>query len=585
DFQLIVDGTNVAQNVAMDVAAGTHTIDELPRDGYVQVAIVCVDLDTFGMWALDGDVVEIASGQHVGCVVTNHEQPATLTLTKFVDNVNGGNLTSSDFQLQIDGNNVSQNVANELAAGSHTISEVPVDGYSLVGIECTDEDSGAPVTYDAGVTLALGQHVTCDVFNDADPVDLVITKSVEAGAHVAGGDSFDYTLSIDNLGPRDVDLGEAVVVTDRLPSGLEFVSYPSNCTAAGQELTCDLDPADLEVSDPPIVLTVTVHATAGALSGNYTNMSFVNTPDDPACVGTECVPSCDTQRNNVSCATTEITRDATVTIDKVDNVTGSVHPGGTYSYFITVGNSGPSTLLSGNVIVTDDLPAGLSLVSVDGPAPWACGSTDPVTCTYGATLDPGTSAPVITITVKVDGGFVGSSILNEASVAAVVDLIPDSPGKVVTAKDDETTAVVREADMSIDKSASVTSATVGTEFDWIIDITNHGPDTATNVVVNDALPAAFQVISVSATGGLSCTSTVSSVQCTSASMANGATARITIHVAVIATATAGPTTNSATVSSDPGDLVTGNNSDAASIVVNATSSQAPVPPGTTGSGT
>jgi uncharacterized repeat protein (TIGR01451 family)/LPXTG-motif cell wall-anchored protein len=580
DFQLQIDGADVAQEVPVEVAPGTHTLSEVQRSGYQLAAIICVQHGTDTIVST-GESVDVVAGEAVDCVFGNAALPAMLTVRKFIDPRNGGDLTSSDFQLQIDGANVSQNEALALAAGTHTVGEVAVPGYQMVGISCSDDDTQTSVAYDNGVALALGQHVTCNVTNVADPVDLAITKVDDGQSHVAGGAPFDYTITVDNLGPRDASITDSVTVTDRLPAGLEFVTYPDTCTPSGQDLVCDIDPADLEVADPPVEIVVTVKAAASAAAGTYTNLAFVDTPDDPACVGTDCAPSCDTNSNNIACVDTDITRGATVTIDKSDNV-DSVHPGDTYAYTVTVGNSGPSTML--DLAVTDDLPEGLILQSVSAAAPWSCNNADPVSCSYNEPLDPGDSAPAITINVKVDPAFLGTSIVNEASVVAVVTAKTAlDPGTVSTAKDDETTPVVRSADLTIDKSVSKTTAAIGEEFDWVLDVTNHGPDTATNVAIHDAMPAAFQVKTVTPTGA-SCTNTASSVDCTIASLANGGTAKVVGHVVVVATATTGATSNTATVGSDTADPNSADNSDTASISVTpATASQAPVPPASGGS--
>ena len=94
---------------------------------------------------------------------------------------------------------------------------------------------------------------------------------------------------------------------------------------------------------------------------------------------------------------------------------------------------------------------------------------------------------------------------------------------VVRRTDDETTHDRAQRRLSIDKSVSQTTATAGDQFNWILDITNHGPDLATNLVVSDTVPAAFEVIGTFPRAGLSCTNTGNSVQCTAASLANGAT--------------------------------------------------------------
>ena len=124
---------------------------------------------------------------------------------------------------------------NTVDVGLHTLTEVPVADYRLVAINCTDDDTQQPLTYDGGITLALGQHASCNMTNDDDPLDLAITKTDDGLVKVAGGDSFNYTITVDNLGPRDARASEVVTVTDRLPVGFEFVlPLPAGCTSLGQ---------------------------------------------------------------------------------------------------------------------------------------------------------------------------------------------------------------------------------------------------------------------------------------------------------------------------------------------------------------
>ena len=571
DFQLRIDGADVSQNAAHEVSPGAHTISELARPDYDQTGISCVDLATSATVGSGGSI-DVIVGQNVKCTVSNADKAPTLTVIKHVNPDNAGTALPSAFQLQIDGGNVPQNVAKNVQKGSHIVSEVPFAGYRLVGIDCTD--AGGPVVYDTntgGVTLALGQHVTCILTNQHDPIDLAITKSNDGKVKVAGGAPFDYTITVDNLGPRDAEVTDNVTVTDQLPSGLHFVSFPGNCTATGRTLRCLIDSADLQVTDPPVVLTVTAAAGPDAGNGVYTNVAFVNTPDDPACLGEGCVPACDPEvvNNNVACADTNIVRSAILAIDKVDNV-DNVHPGGTYNYNITVTNNGPSSFLP-NMTMTDDLPVGLDLVSVSAPSPWTCNTVDPIVCTYSGSLQPNASAPAITITVHLDPNFLGDSVVNTAQAIGTID-----PSHAVTTMDTETTPVARTANLSIDKSVTATTAFIGGTIDWVLLVTNHGPDTATNVVISDALPPAFTVSSVTASG-VSCSTTAQTVECTTATLANGASAIITVRANVV-----GPVsqsiTNTATVGSGATDPDPRDNTDSATVPVAEAASSPPVPP-------
>ena len=572
DFQLKIDTTNVPQGAPQTLPAGTHVISELARTGYTQTDVVCTDSLTDAVVADVAGSINLAAGQDVACTVFNADVPATLTVVKHVNPDVVPTADPASFQLTIDGGNVPQNVPQNKAAGLHTVGEVAVAGYALVAISCTLDGTTTVVDYSAGVTLALDQHVTCIVTNQHDPINLAITKTVSATPKVAGGAPFDYTITVDNLGPRDATAADNVTVTDQLPAGFQFVSFPANCTAALQTLTCAIAAADLQVADPPVVLTVTVKVSADTASGTYTNIAYVNTPGDPACVGNNCVPTCASETNNVACASTDVVRQSSIVVTKVDNVDASgVHPGGSFTYDITVTNAGPSSFLP-SMTMTDALPADLVLDSVDAASPWTCTTVGTIVCTYGAALAPGASAAVITVHVHVLGTSVLTSVTNVAQAVAVVE-----PGNVVTGTDDEVTTIVHTADLSIDKSAATTPGVIGSTFDWLIDVVNHGPDTATNLVINDPMPAEFRVESAaSATPGVNCTTTTSSVHCTLATLANGASIRITVHVTVL-----GPTgaaiTNTATVEASSADPNVPNNSDTVTVAVVASASSPPVP--------
>jgi len=85
--------------------------------------------------------------------------------------------------------------------------------------------------------------------------------------------------------------------------------------------------------------------------------------------------------------------------------------GGQFSYTITVANAGPDQAT--NVVVTDELPAGLTFVSAT-PSQGSCAGTTTVTCTLG-TLNSGAGA-TITLTVQAPGS--PTTLLNTATVIA-----------------------------------------------------------------------------------------------------------------------------------------------------------------------
>ncbi|MEZ5298189.1 MAG: hypothetical protein R2697_18545 [Ilumatobacteraceae bacterium] len=287
---------------------------------------------------------------------------ATLTLVKNVVNEpNGGNATVADFPLTAEGpvtlTGISGTaaVSSAVPAGSYTLSEDQlVEGY-LPSLFLCEGGTGT-------VTLVDGDNATCTITNVAQPVDLAITKNDDGVTAIAGGAPFDYTITVQNVGTRDADVGEPVTVVDELPLPLQWVSFPDNCEQAGQTLTCDIDPTLMTVGADPVVITVTVRAPADAASGTYVNHVSVTTEDDPVCepFGDCEPPPCEeaVNNNNVDCEPTPVDRQGAIQIVKTDNVADgvSVLPGQQYEYTLQVTNIGVSTILPG-LVVTDDLPA------------------------------------------------------------------------------------------------------------------------------------------------------------------------------------------------------------------------------------
>jgi uncharacterized repeat protein (TIGR01451 family) len=82
---------------------------------------------------------------------------------------------------------------------------------------------------------------------------------------------------------------------------------------------------------------------------------------------------------------------------------GNFIPGQTGTYAITVSNGIAAANTSGDVTVTENLPAGLSLVSMSGNG-WTCVSN---TCTSTSALSPGSTSTPIYVTVNVASGYSG----------------------------------------------------------------------------------------------------------------------------------------------------------------------------------
>lgn len=123
------------------------------------------------------------------------------------------------------------------------------------------------------------------------------------------------------------------------------------------------------------------------------------------------------------------------------------------------------------------------------------------------------------------------------------------------------------ADLTITKTVSAATVTVGDSLTYTLTVTNNGPDTAADVVLSDVLPS-----TVTVEGGTSVNapapdcSGLSPLRCSFGAMASGRTHAISVAVR---TRAAGSLSNTATVSSPTRDPNAANNSSTVTTTVNA----------------
>lgn len=119
------------------------------------------------------------------------------------------------------------------------------------------------------------------------------------------------------------------------------------------------------------------------------------------------------------------------------------------------------------------------------------------------------------------------------------------------------TAVAATADLSITKTDSADPVNEGAELTYTLKIANAGPDTANGVEVIDTLPSQLDFVSADASQG-TCDLQGKKVTCQLGTLANGATATVTIRVQPKKD---GQISNTATVSSTDTDSQSADNSD------------------------
>ena len=139
--------------------------------------------------------------------------------------------------MLLGGLNAAQGVTIPVKANTALAVGEVLDNAYVSNVSCVDIGDPDMAPLDSPLVLIEGENAFCTVTNTLKnvdgAVDLSITKTDNGLDQVAGGDSFDYTITVDNLGPGDPS--GAVTVTDLLPAGLTFVDAPAQLHTIGPD--------------------------------------------------------------------------------------------------------------------------------------------------------------------------------------------------------------------------------------------------------------------------------------------------------------------------------------------------------------
>ncbi len=308
------------------------------------------------------------------------------------------------------------------------------DGSDISGVAISDDVAGTPTlvsgdanndgilqsteawTYEATYTVAVDDPdpvtntVTVDGEDrDGEPTpqatdthdtsviplaDLSITKTSAPNPYVPG-EQLTYTIVVTNDGPS---AAEAVVVSDELPTGVEFVSATPDagtCENTEGTVTCDLGSL---AAGAVVTITIVVDVAADAPNEVSNTASVSTDTEDPDPSNNEDTDS------NLADPMADLVLDKSVSTD-------SALVGDELVYTLTVTNLGPSA--AGDVVVNEVLPASLTFVAAEA----SVGSYDDAAGTW----DIGTMAVDETVTLDVTAVVAeAGTITNSADVRSSV---------------------------------------------------------------------------------------------------------------------------------------------------------------------
>jgi large repetitive protein len=332
-----------------------------------------------------------------------------------------------------------------------------------------------------------------------------------------------------------------VVVTDVLPACLTYISdNQSTYNPAISDYTWNVAPFN---PGGTTTLSINVQVTDACVGPVITNTAQITTSGTPADPDGSSPASASFQVASADLSVSKTVNDSTPNV------------GDTITFTIVVTNNGPTNTTG--VAVTDILPLGLTFAGASATQ----GSYDSSSGVWTVgNLNNGASA-TLSLQAQVLPNAAGGVVTNTATISSFV--LPDP---VDANNSDSDFVSVPQADMQlVSKVVNDNTPDASAAVTFTITIRNNGPDAATNVIVNDPLPAGLSCVGgVTVNGSYNCGTGLWTV----GNLSVGQTATLTINA--IVTAAPGATVNNvAVIDADEYDPAAGNQSASVSLTVNS----------------
>ena len=558
----IPSGTPAGTTFTNGVSATTKTSDPNEENNFASTTLTVDSADVSIAKSAPANAVAGATFQYVITVADQGPDPAQdvtfldalpagTTFISVVQNngpastcsgpaVNSNGTVSCTTPLLLNGQSaqftITVHVNSSVAAGTVLSNTATVSSSSSTDTNASNNSSNAQTTviaqFDVGVT------------KNGPPT-------------IIAGNDITYAIAVTNNGPSDA---LNVSFTDPTPASTTFVSLVKpagwSCTtpAAGATGTVSCSVATLAVG-ATANFTLTLHVASGAGNGTTISNSLNLQPPDSNTF------------NNQGTSNAVVSRSNDLAITKSGPTT--VAAGTNISYTIVASNNGPSDAFQVNL--TDSTPANTTFTSIVAPAGWSC--TTPAAGTAGAiscSILNFASGAVANFTLNLavsPSAPNGSTIANTAQInSTYTDPTPGNNQSTSNA------TVSTGADVSIVKTGPAT-ATAGNIITWSLLVTNNGPADAQNVVVSDSTVTGVTTFAQhSAPAGWLCSppppNSIGNFSCTTATLAAGASATISLSFYVNPAAPAGSSVvNTALVSAATADPNNANNSSTSTATV------------------
>ncbi|MBC9932683.1 DUF7507 domain-containing protein [Chitinophaga qingshengii] len=402
--------------------------------------------------------------------------PAQVTNITFTATASG---TAQVITTGLTGNNLT--VTGNIPAGAGNSITVNINGVVNASAAPGAIYNTATVIPPAGITETVpGTNTSTINTNINTDAGLQISKSGPAEANV--GDKIVYKVIVSNTGTSNIT---PVDIADLVPAEITDVTWTATATGnggttvsatSGSGNNINLQAAIEGTTDGPGEILITITGTISPAAGS----SITNTA------------TATSGSIKTSSFTTSVNKSADLNIIKTGPA--NINAGQQISYTFEVTNAGPADVTGASI--ADNIPANISNVNwnaaVSGGATVNTASGTGGTIGIIAGIPAGTGRVVVTVTGKVDAAFTGT-LTNTATATPPAGVVDPTPAISTVA-----TNVNSQTGLQVIKSGPA-SVAAGNQITYSITVINNGPSDAMNLSIDDAVPAAVQNVSWTAT--------------------------------------------------------------------------------------
>ncbi|MDI1257080.1 MAG: choice-of-anchor L domain-containing protein [Flavobacterium sp.] len=521
------NGNGSINNTIANLAAGasvTYTIN------------FNVPLDFIGNLVVSGNAIGAESDPNPDCMLcTDTDYPGadlvvvnTNNQTKYTP----GQTTTYTVTVTNNGPNNAENVVltNAIPNGVSTFSWYGSNGSNGAGAALQDTlpilAVGETVTYTITLVVPTGftgplTNATYTTSDTEDPVpgctqctdtdaqqvsEIQITNTNGEIDYVVGTiHTKTYTVTVTNNGP---DAAVNVFVNNPIPSGATQFSW-TGTNGSGNNFALNNTIPSL-ASGASVTYTITLQMPA-TITGNFISSASVQI------LGY----TLDTNTANNTAIDTDVPVVPNAANLVVTNTNGQdvYTAGSNTTYTVTVTNNGPA--IATNITFTNPAPSGTTISAWSGNATSGSGDLSNTI----ASLAVGASM-AYTITVQIPAGYTSNLVDQANATSAVPDPDPSCPSCT-----DTDVSASPQADVSVTITDNKTNYDLGGVSVYTVTVHNNGPQTATGVHVQAAIPSgitSFSWAGNAANGTTALDNTITS-------LINGATVTYTITITVPAT--------------------------------------------------